>query len=135
MDIVMAAKLLNVANNGDALEIIKYVEELQNESNKIGVEFGKVAKDAEDKRTVANWGCNCERCKDRKVDSILHFDGGSWGVCRYCREDALRFFNEYMYPDKGTVAGERKPNVYNVGYEAGMEHGIELTKQQHGIKD
>jgi hypothetical protein len=64
------------------------------------MEFGKVVRDANDKRTVANWGCCCERCKGEEVDSILYFDGSAWGVCRNCREDAIKDFNAYMYPDK-----------------------------------
>jgi hypothetical protein len=129
MDIQETAKLLNIVVNGCPVELVQYIDGLLNESNKIGVEFGRVSVKADDQQLM---GGKCERCGARDTDSVLHFDGSRWAVCGVCRKDALMFFNQYMYPARTSAA---KQEAYNTAFDRGFEHGITVTKQQHGIKD
>ena len=96
MDIKQTARLLSIVVNGCPVKLVQYIDELMDESNKIGIEFGKVIKNDDG----AALGGKCERCGTQDSDSVLHFDGSWWAVCQDCRTDAIVFFNNYMYPDK-----------------------------------
>jgi hypothetical protein len=94
MDMKQAAELLSLIRRDLPVDTIQYVTELMGEAEDIGVGHGKMIRGIE--RVD---GELCERCKLHSVDSTLHFDGCRWDICRDCREDAITFFNKYMYGD------------------------------------